>query len=811
MTSYTLANPFVATLFDWSDPATWLSRIVPNAGNADVNLGSVPTVRIGAGRSFAINSLSAGKLVLEGALAVASDAVLAGNPSSFSGSAGSLALQGGSLTSGSLAIGLQASLSGTGAVSVGNTLQLDGTLAADGGTLAVSARSLGLTGGILAARNGGALMLTANGPITGITGRVSLGAVGQTTGTDTISSFDPSTGQYVPLGQSLRSVTGVLTVNGAQTLALGNALSSSGSIVLTGGATLSAPLLTLSAAAGSVFGLSGAGTIAAPVVNDASITAQGRLVLTGAVTGRGALQISPGPARDTASILELGGPTAQAASFQTGLGLLQLDDPASFTGAVTVSRPLLRAGVPLDTRTTPASLTELDANQILLRGIAVSGITGIRYSNNRLQVSEGATSQTIAFSNPNLTATSFVLSDGADRGAPGSTLVTVVPLPSAPSVSFNGSRSLPAGVITNGNSFTLSGTATIGSGVTVSFGGQTTPAASYRPLDSDQAYTVSVTAPDLRPGLQSVAVSVTAANVAGPTATATTASIDLLPAPINNVTLANVGSFELRQLRDAGYNYGFTSNTQLVRLTNGTLYVGADTNRAVVQRLYRGLLLRAPDAAGLAGFVSALERGTGLQAIAATLLASPEYAAVSRNVFGTDGSNAAYVNRLYTSFLGRSPGGADAAGLTAALDNGYGRDLAAADFATSDEAKTHLAGFTANQFVVDPAGALITQLYVTAFGRNPDLPGLADYQRQLSAGLSAAEFAQSLASSPEFRGLHDNQNPDVFVGSLYRSGLGRAPETAYWTNQIAAGANPADLILGIGGSSEASARLSPGI
>ena len=75
--------------------------------------------------------------------------------------------------------------------------------------------------------------------------------------------------------------------------------------------------------------LSGSGTVANPITNLGTIDASKRkLDLQGAVTGDGQLHI------DNKATLELGGPTAEATTFEGKHGTLFLDLANDFTGTV---------------------------------------------------------------------------------------------------------------------------------------------------------------------------------------------------------------------------------------------------------------------------------------------------------------------------------------------------------------------------------------------------------------------------------------------------------------------------------------------
>jgi hypothetical protein len=107
---------------------------------------------------------------------------------------------------------------------------------------------------------------------------------------------------------------------------------------------------------------------------------------------------------------------------------------------------------------------------------------------------------------------------------------------------------------------------------------------------------------------------------------------------------------------------------------------------ASIARLYYGLLDRAPDASGLAGWENALAQGTSIQQIAQAFISSSEHA----KVHGQD-SDQQFVQSLYQDALGRP---ADAGGLAsweAQLSQGASRASVAVGIAESPEAQGHLA------------------------------------------------------------------------------------------------------------------------
>jgi hypothetical protein len=129
-----------------------------------------------------------------------------------------------------------------------------------------------------------------------------------------------------PLEATLTGIAagGELDLLGARDFTAANTLANAGTVVLAGG-TLTAPGFTI--AAGGL--LSGAGTLAAPLTDNGTVMASGgTLVVAGAITGGGTLQIGTGAA------LELQNGGAATIDFADNAGMLQLDVPNSFAGAI---------------------------------------------------------------------------------------------------------------------------------------------------------------------------------------------------------------------------------------------------------------------------------------------------------------------------------------------------------------------------------------------------------------------------------------------------------------------------------------------
>ncbi|MBA5708249.1 DUF4214 domain-containing protein [Pseudomonas fulva] len=208
---------------------------------------------------------------------------------------------------------------------------------------------------------------------------------------------------------------------------------------------------------------------------------------------------------------------------------------------------------------------------------------------------------------------------------------------------------------------------------------------------------------------------------------------------------------------------------------------------ALALRMYEGILGRDADVNGAKSFVEAVNNGTSLTDIANAFLNSQEFAGAN---------NAADINDLYNTLLGRDAdqGGADA--WAALLANGGTLADVAGAIAVSEEAQDR----------DQSNGDFVRDLYTAALGRDADEAGLDAWVSQLFNGTSRADVAKGIVGSEE---AANKANGD-FIDSLYQSALGRDADDAgkaAWAAQLEAGASQADVALGIVGSAEAADHI----
>jgi hypothetical protein len=153
-------------------------------------------------------------------------------------------------------------------------------------------------------------------------------------------------------------------------------------------------------------------------------------------------------------------------------------------------------------------------------------------------------------------------------------------------------------------------------------------------------------------------------------------------------------------------------------------------DQAFVNKLYRDLLHRGAEAAGLAYWVGFLAQGTTHEQLAAAIQDTPEY----RSVVVTD---------LFGKLLNRP---ADPLGLSYFTDQMAGGS-------TLVQVETQIMG-SVEYFQVRGGGTnagFLNALFNDALGRQPDTLGTSVYLGRLNAGASTAGVAASILASPEGR------------------------------------------------------------
>lgn len=242
-----------------------------------------------------------------------------------------------------------------------------------------------------------------------------------------------------------------------------------------------------------------------------------------------------------------------------------------------------------------------------------------------------------------------------------------------------------------------------------------------------------------------------------------------------------------------------------------TVDTDADSNAALVERLYAVLLGRQADGIGLMNAVHFLDSGGSPASLAEAMLASPEYAAGPGQL-----DDASFISAAYMAVLGRS---AEPSGMDYHLDllaQGASRAVVGLGIAASPEAAdVHRSAHPDGIEVPDLAAMTVAALYDTAFNRLPDEEGLAFWTAALKSGsLTLDQIAEALAASDEFAALHEGQDDLAFVTALYANAFGREPDPeglAGHLSQLGAGVTRGELVLAFAMSEEQAAGFALGV
>ena len=240
--------------------------------------------------------------------------------------------------------------------------------------------------------------------------------------------------------------------------------------------------------------------------------------------------------------------------------------------------------------------------------------------------------------------------------------------------------------------------------------------------------------------------------------------------------------------------------------------------RAFVTRCYTVILGRAPDPDGLNAWADAL--ATGVRAASEII----DGFVNSQEFLNKGLSREQQVVVLYKAMLGREPDPAGLAAWTNVLNEGYPFGSVINGFCGSDEFKALCAEYGIQPGSVNvgdaqptqptqpdvPAGdmnkikAFVTRCYSVILGRNPDPDGLNAWANALATGeAKASEIIDGFVNSQEFltKGLTKEEQVDV----LYNAMLGRGADPAgkaSWVKVLDEGYPFAAVINGFCGSTE---------
>jgi hypothetical protein len=401
-------NPTTLTFArDWGDPTIWEGGVVPNAPTANVFFPVIESdgepadfeVQILAGSEYSIASLTMNADFLD----VAGDLSVGGfvqlNPGS------EIDMDDGILSAASVTIAgsdiqgpgqidvtglldVQTEIVGSGLSIQAGSLDNQGSLIASSGNLSLTVATGGfsnlvdgvLTGGVYEA-NSDVLSLAVGGVVTTDAASIVLSG-------GTIEFKDPTTGLFAPIEATLSTIAanGALTIGEGENYVSGP-LTDFGSLILTAGGEISPTELTVEPGGT----LSGSGTVAGSIDNEGTIEASylnslfpdvsEDLVIDGNISGPGHLVIGGTSyayfgIHFAAGEIELDGATAQDVVFDGGVGTLQLDQPTSFTGTISVPfvLPPIPSRVSYTIPPTPASFA------LILEGVSYPSVVSYAYS-----------------------------------------------------------------------------------------------------------------------------------------------------------------------------------------------------------------------------------------------------------------------------------------------------------------------------------------------------------------------------------------------------------------------------------------------
>jgi hypothetical protein len=164
------------------------------------------------------------------------------------------------------------------------------------------------------------------------------------------------------------------------------------------------------------------------------------------------------------------------------------------------------------------------------------------------------------------------------------------------------------------------------------------------------------------------------------------------------------------------------------------LLQSAEHLSAEVTSYYQTFLNRAPDSAGLAHWVGALQTGATQQQLVLSFIRSVEFV-------NQHNSHTLFVTALYNEVLGRSPDGGSA-GWVGALDNGtLSEPQVAASFINSVEALRDVVDAYYIAYLVRPADSQGEAAWVKALQT-----GQATLDSVAALFLASAEYANDVAS-----------------------------------------------------------------
>jgi hypothetical protein len=181
------------------------------------------------------------------------------------------------------------------------------------------------------------------------------------------------------------------------------------------------------------------------------------------------------------------------------------------------------------------------------------------------------------------------------------------------------------------------------------------------------------------------------AAVAGESKVTGTAGVDTLVYTTARTGATVVADNGVVSVKDAVGNHATLTGVERLQFTDGMVALDVDGNAGKAYRLYQAALDRTPDKTGLGFWIDALDKGTSLAQAAAGFIGSAEFG----KLYGSNVSDAQFVQALYQNVLHRAPDAAGAAFWTDALHSASRADVLAG-FSESAENQVQVIGAIQN-------------------------------------------------------------------------------------------------------------------
>jgi GT2 family glycosyltransferase len=201
----------------------------------------------------------------------------------------------------------------------------------------------------------------------------------------------------------------------------------------------------------------------------------------------------------------------------------------------------------------------------------------------------------------------------------------------------------------------------------------------------------------------------------------------------------------------------------------------------IAPALYHGVLEREPDPAGLAHAIEALRSGRPLEELIRDFIASPEFRTRVLQLL-PDTLSEEIAPALYHGVLEREPDPAGLAHAIEALRSGRPLEELIRGFIASPEFRTRVLQLLPDSLSEQIAPAL----YRGILEREPDPAGLAVAVEALRSGQPLEELIRTFIASPEFRIRVLQLIPEQIAPALYRGILGREPDSSGLAHAIEA-------------------------